>query len=397
MPTLSRRRPHLLDWAAAVGLSGPLIVLLYTAELRDPAASWVLLGSIVASTASWIVWRRLPRFQRIAAIAFALSAVGCLISADGPLAFGSAWVACLVLARTFGGAAALAYTAALCATTAGLHIVSGSSDERIVVETVATAVLAGFGTVFALVLRDAERVNRERERLSAEQAATLASLARANDDLRRSLGSEHDLVLAQERERTARELHDGLGHRLTAVGLSLEFAERMHTRDPERAWSEISRARATVREALDSMRKVVRAMHPVELSTIGGTDAFSAIAEAFRSSGLDIRVTVDGERQLSHEQSLLLVRFAQEGLTNVVRHADATRVDLRVTVHENGVDASIEDTGARPATETGVGFGLRSLRARAETLRGSLHATPTPHGFLLRMSLPADEREPVPA
>jgi signal transduction histidine kinase len=145
------------------------------------------------------------------------------------------------------------------------------------------------------------------------------------------------------------------------------------------------------------MRKVVRAMHPVELSTIGGTDAFSAIAEAFRSSGLDIRVTVDGERQLSHEQSLLLVRFAQEGLTNVVRHADAKRVDLRVTVHENGVDASIEDTGARPATETGVGFGLRSLRARAETLRGSLQASATPHGFLLRMSLPVDEREPVPA
>jgi signal transduction histidine kinase len=390
MPTLSRRRPHLLDWAAAVGLSGPLIVLLYTAEARDAAASWVLLGAVVASAASWIVWRRVPRLEKVAAIAFALSAVGCLVSADGPLAFGSAWVACLVLARTFGGAAALAFTAALCATTAGLHIVSGSSDERIVVETVATAVLAGFGTVFALVLRDAERVNRERERLSAEQGVTLASLAEANEELRRRLGSEHDLVLAEERERIARDLHDGLGHRLTAVGLSLEFAERMRDRDPERAWSELSRARTTVSEALDSMRKVVRAMHPVELSTIGGTDVFTAIAEAFRSSGLDIRVTIDGDRELSHEHSLLLVRFAQEGLTNVVRHADASRVDLRVHAHAGGVEASIEDLGTRPAALAEVGFGLRSLRARAETLRGSLEAHPTAQGFMVRMSLPGD-------
>jgi signal transduction histidine kinase len=396
MPTLSRRRSQLLDWTAAVGLSGPLLVALYSADVRPAATTWGLLAVILAAVAAWIVWRRAPRLERAAAILFALCATGCLVLGDGPLAFGVAWVACLVLARTFGGMAALGYTALLCLAVAGLHVLIGSSAERILVETVGSAVLCGFGATFALVLHDGERVERERERLSAERDDTLASLARANEELRRRLGTEHDLVLAEERERTARDLHDGLGHRLTAVGLSLEFAERMRDRDPDRAWSELARARRTVSEALDSMRKVVRAMHPVELSTIGGTDVFPAIAEAFRSSGLDIRVTIAGDRELSHEHSLLLVRFAQEGLTNVVRHADASRVDLRVHAHAGGVEASIEDLGTRPAAIAEVGFGLRSLRARAETLRGTLEAHPTDRGFLVRMRLPGDELQ-VPA
>jgi signal transduction histidine kinase len=397
MAPLSRRRTRLLDWTAAVGLTGPSLVLMYTFDLRPPAASWGLFGVIIACVVTWTVWRRAPRLERIAAVLFAVAAVGCLVLSDGPLAFGIAWVACLVLARTFGALAAIGYTAALCVNVAVLHVLIGSSDERIVVETVATAVLAGFGTAFALVLHDGERVEREREHLSVERELNLARLAQANDELERRLGTEHDLVLAQERERTARELHDGLGHRLTAVGLSLEYAERMRERDPDCAWSEISRARGTVGDALDSMRKVVRAMHPVERGAIGGTDVFTAIAEAFRSSGLDITVSIDGDRELSHEHSLLLVRFAQEGLTNVVRHADASRVDLRVHAHPRGVDATIEDHGSRPADAGPVGFGLRSLRARAETLRGSLDAHPTPDGFLLRMVLPADAEQLVPA
>ena len=234
----------------------------------------------------------------------------------------------------------------------------------------------------------------------------LARLADANDELRRRLGTEQDLVLAQERERAARELHDGLGHRLTAIGLSLEFVDRAQDRDPERAHAELLRARATVGEALDSMRRLVRAMHPLELGTARGVDAFAAIADAFRSTGLDIAVTVDeqdetsGVRELSREHSLLLVRFVQEGLTNVVRHADAERVHLRVASGEGGIEASIEDSGpgadsdaAAPAA-TGDGFGLRSLRGRAETLGGSLQAGATATGFLLSIRLPLNQATP---
>ncbi|MFC6355753.1 sensor histidine kinase [Luethyella okanaganae] len=390
MPPPSSRRTALLDWAAGIGLAGPAFVMLQSADVRPVWITWILLSVIVASVAVWIIWRRVPRLERVTAVAFALCAVGSLVVSDGPLAFGTVWVACLVLARTFNGLVALYYTTVLCLMVIVLHAVTGSSWETITIETVSTAVLAGFGAAFALVLHDGERVERERERLSAEREATLASLAHANMELQRRQGSEQDLALAQERERAARELHDGLGHRLTAVGLSLEFAGRVRDRDPERAWLELARARTIVSDALDNMRRLVRAMHPVELGAMRGTDAFAAIADAFRSTGLDIRVTVDGARELSREHSLLLVRFVQEGLTNVVRHADASHVELHVRAHPTGVEASIEDLGIRPAPPGGEGFGLRSLRARAETLGGSLDARPTPHGFLMRISLPSE-------
>jgi signal transduction histidine kinase len=399
MPSRSVRRTRLLDGAAVIGLIGPLLVGLYLAPQRPAWMTVCALAALAVAVGAWVLWRRVPRLRRVAVLVFAVSSIALLIAGDGPLAFGGAWLACLLLALTFTGRAAVIYIGVLSAVVTALHLAVGSPVETVIVEVISSAVLAGFGAAFALVVSDGDRVERERERLSAEREDVLARLAAANDELRRRLGSEQDLVLAQERERASRELHDGLGHRLTAVGLSLQFVERAQGRDPERAHAELLRARATVGEALDSMRRLVRAMHPLELGSARGVEAFAAIADAFRSTGLDIRVDVEddavedddtaGAGELSHEHSLLLVRFVQEGLTNVVRHADAETVHLRVRSHADGIDASIEDSGSGPVAPVTDGFGLRSLRARAETLGGSLDASPTENGFLLRIWLPA--------
>lgn len=393
----SSRRTALLDWVAAIGLAGPVILMLDVLDDRPLVFTLLLGGAIALAVASWIVWRRVLRLERASAVVFAVATVGILVVGDQPLAFGGPWVACLVLARTFGAVAALCYTAALSLLIGALHFAVGNSWDSILVEGLSVAVITGFGTAFALVVHDGERVERERERLHEEREVTLARLEDAHAELQRRLGSEQDLVLAQERERAARELHDGLGHRLTAIGLALEFAERMGARDPERARQELVRARTSVSEALDAMRRTVRAMHPVELGSLRGTAAFAAIADSFRSTGVDVRVTVDGDQELSHEQSLLLLRVIQEGLTNVVRHADARHVDVHVGVTPVSVETSIEDFGAGPAPAAEEGFGLRSLRARAELLGGQFEAHPTAHGFALRIVLPTDAREAVAA
>lgn len=406
MPSRSARRTRLLDGAAAIGLAGPFLMALYAADTRPAWMTWSVVGAAAVAAFSWVVWRRVPRLRPAMAAIFAACGVALLIAGDGPLAFGAAWVSCLVLGLTFSGVAAVGYTAGLGAVVLVLHLAVGSSPDRIAAEVVSSLVLAGFGAAFALVLADGDRVEREREVLAAEREDALSQLAAANDELRRRLGSEQDLVLAQERERTSRELHDGLGHRLTAIGLSLEFVERAQDRDPERARDELRRARATVGESLDSMRRLVRAMHPLELGSARGVDAFAAIADAFRSTGLDISVTIEesdaidadgGRRELSHEHSLLLVRFVQEGLTNVVRHADADAVHLGVRSEGDRVEAWIEDrratdAGTEPPAPVVDGFGLRSLRGRAETLGGTLDARPTAIGFVVRISLPLTEK-----
>ena len=93
---------------------------------------------------------------------------------------------------------------------------------------------------------------------------------------------------------------------------------------------------------------------------------------------------------MPREHSLLLLRFGQEGLTDVVRPASATPVRLRVTAGADGVEAVIKDDGARGGGEDGPaeGFGLRSLRSRAESLGGRFDAGPDEEGFRVGISLP---------
>lgn len=214
---------------------------------------------------------------------------------------------------------------------------------------------------------------RTSERSRMDAAAVGVDLSQANEALRHSLSSERDLVLAEERARSARELHDGLGHRLTLVALALEYAQRARDRDPETAWAEIGVAAETNRDALSEMRLWVRALDPpVAEAGVGGAAAFNTIADAFRGTGLDVRVTHRGEqRPLEHDAALFATRFMQEGLTNVLRHATAGRADIEVIQSPHQVRFCIGDDGTG-ATTAKEGFGRRSLRERAELLGGEV-------------------------
>ena len=232
------------------------------------------------------------------------------------------------------------------------------------------------------------------ERSRSEAATVGVELEVANAALRTSLLLERDLVLAEERARSARQLHDGLGHRLTLVAMSLEYAQQAHVRDPEKAWAEVGTASATTREALSEMRLWVRALDPpVADEGVAGAAAFDAIADAFRGTGLDVRVTYRGEGPaLGRDAALFATRFIQEGLTNVLRHAVASRVDIEVIQSPQQVRFTIGDDGSGPSSPT-EGFGRRSLRERAETLGGTVSSRRSAlGGFELSAVLPLTGR-----
>ena len=234
---------------------------------------------------------------------------------------------------------------------------------------------------------------RTAEGSRSEAAAMGAELTLANTALRNSLLLERDLVLAEERARSARQLHDGLGHRLTLVAMSLEYAQQAHTRNPEKAWAEVETASATTRDALSEMRLWVRALDPpVADEGVAGAAAFEAIADAFRGTGLDVRVAYRGEGPaLGHDAALFATRFIQEGLTNVLRHAAASRVDIEVIQSPQQVRFTIGDDGAGSASPT-EGFGRRSLRERAEALGGTVNSRRSAlGGFELAAVLPLTE------
>lgn len=390
MFAIPTRRATLLDLAAAIGVSGPALMVLHSYDRRPTWMTVVVVVLLAAAILVWVLWRRSGERARVAALAFAVIATATMTLGNGSLYYGIVWTACLVLGVTFtSGVALWGYAAALISLVVVLHLSAGSSVEVMLGEVVSAAFFAGLAAALAAVLRDSLRVGQDlREALDRLDAVNVA--------LRARLDTDRDLVLARERERTARDLHDGLGHRLTAIGLSLDYASRVD--DPDAAREELSRARELVGDSLGAMRRLVRAMHPVELSALRNAEAFRAVADAFRGTGIDIRVSIDGDDgALRHEHALLLLRLVQEGLTNVVRHSHATTVDLRVRIggpgavdaHATVVEAVLEDHGAGPSPTPFVeGFGLRSLRTRAEELGGALEAAPTPHGFRLAVTLP---------
>lgn len=384
-------RYGLLDVAGGIGMTGPALMVLYSYDVRPAWISALIVTFLACSAVLWLLWRRSAQRRRSVAVAFAVMAVLIMSLGNGALFYGIIWSACLILGVTFRSTTVLwGYAAVLVATVVTLHVTTGSPAEAMATEAVGAAVLSGIAAATAVVLRDSLRVTAALREAVAERDA-------AHHELTRRFEAERDLVLAQERERSARELHDDVGHRLTAVGFSLDFA--MRTPDSDAAHAELAHARAVVGDSLDALRRLVRAMHPVELGRLDDIEAFRAVARAFDGTSLDVSVTVAPEgASLSRAHALLLLRFAQEGLTNVVRHANATRAHLTIAAEsaDGAIKAVLIDDGSRESGHESwsEGFGLRSLRSRAATLGGTVEAEMTDVGFRLTMSLPMTAEPP---
>lgn len=270
--------------------------------------------------------------------------------------------------------------------------------EEIVAEGLGVVLVSGFVVIFASLLREVERSGLRAQQANEHLTVLNAELTSANEQLRAAALVERDLVLAQERERTSRELHDGLGHRLTLVGMSLDYARRVRDSDPDAAWGELDHAATLNRETLDLMRRWVRALHPPEPGPdTNGTTSFEAIADSFRGTGLAVEVTYEGmpgPPPLPTAVSLLAHRFVQEGLTNVLRHADAGQVTIVMRQEVSLLEVLVRDDGD-PQADPGEGFGRRNLRERAEAIGGAV----TGHrlsegGFELRLRVPLTEEGP---
>lgn len=246
----------------------------------------------------------------------------------------------------------------------------------VISETIGNIAVLAVGIVVGLLLRQIRTDQNQNARLLAE--------------LRLAAMHEKELMLADERSRSARELHDGLGHRITLIAMTLEYAQRMRDRDADAAWTEVGTAQAEARSALAYMRRWVRALNPPREPNLEGTAALEAIADSFRGTGLSVEVEqIGAERELDKGASLFAYRLLQEGLTNVLRHSTADQVMITVHWLDDQIDIELADNGgaAEPASESG--FGLRSLSERAMELGGTFSVRYEPEGVILHGRIPA--------
>jgi signal transduction histidine kinase len=235
--------------------------------------------------------------------------------------------------------------------------------------------LVSFGSTlvlrFVTALRSAETLNRELEERVLEKRH---ELERSYDE-RRDL--ERDKLVAEERERLVREMHDGLGGQLVSL---LSIVEADASADP--------RVAAAIRTALDDMRLVIDSLDPALQTLAGALGAARARFEpALVASGIALEWQAGDLPKtpwLGPEDYLQVLRIAQEALVNTVRHAGATRVVVRSAKHtdENGsagilIEICDDGRGIDSARIVRSGSrGMSHMRERAARLSGSLRVEP---------------------
>jgi two-component system sensor histidine kinase DesK len=211
-----------------------------------------------------------------------------------------------------------------------------------------------------------------------QQVRAKVELARARTDLAR-------LAVSEERLRIARDLHDILGQRLSAVSLKAELAARLAARDPARAAVEMSEVAAVAREALADVRETVSGYRSLTLAT-----EIETARALLAAAGVSVEVAVSGD-PLPERIDECAGAIVREAVTNVIRHAAAERCVIRVgrrsgdvvvEVHNNGTG-----TGADGAT-VAYGNGLTGLTERLAGIGGILSARGKHNEFLVRATMP---------
>ncbi|MEO1621901.1 MAG: sensor histidine kinase [Cyanobacteria bacterium J06632_3] len=226
-------------------------------------------------------------------------------------------------------------------------------------------------------------------------------LQQANQDLRQSAQEIEKLAMDQERSRIARDIHDDLGHSLTALNIQLESAVKLWEKDPLQAHQFLTTAKQLGTQSLQAVRQSVAKLRQDPLA---GNDLKTAIAQLLQTlsnSQLTVHSSITLNHPLSTNLNILLYRVIQEGLTNIVKHANATQIHLTLTNSPAIVTLILEDNGTGfDLSKARTGFGLQSMRDRTESVGGTFTVTSKQSdltkeihkGTRLQISLPTTPR-----
>ncbi|MEO6772621.1 MAG: sensor histidine kinase [Kofleriaceae bacterium] len=210
----------------------------------------------------------------------------------------------------------------------------------------------------------------------------------AQQQLRRYATQVEELATTRERNRIARDIHDSVGHYLTVVHVQIEAARATVTSDPTASSACLGRAQDFAREGLAELRRSVSMLRSGDLEQRPFGLALAALVDDCRGRGLEIELVVEGPPQpLTPAVEFTLYRAAQEALTNVARHANATQVRCTLRHAAGEVTLTIADDGIG-AIATDGGFGLVGLRERAHLVGGSVQITTAPgRGFTVEVRI----------
>ncbi len=263
------------------------------------------------------------------------------------------------------------------------EIVARCADgEEIIVDASISQVRTSGRKLYTAVLRDITmRLEREEE------------LRNSNRQLR-ELSASLESVREEERTRIARELHDDLGQQLTGLRMNLSWiGARLRSDNPELS-DRVVNLQKQIDTTIGSVRRITSELRPLMLDDLGLFAAVGWLAEDIaKKTGLEVERRLDAvEPEIDADTSSALFRILQESLTNVVRHADASCVQVSLRVVDDCLTLRVEDDG-RGMEQADRGkprsFGLLGIRERAYILGGEVRIASAPgHGTSIEVTVP---------
>lgn len=204
-------------------------------------------------------------------------------------------------------------------------------------------------------------------------------------------------IVEAERMRIARDIHDGPAQLMANLVLKAEIVEKLFARDPESALAELAEFRSTARVALEETRRLIFDLRPMALDDLGLVPTLrKLLADLGVRHGTAVGFHLVGsERRLPPDLEASLFRIIQEATTNALRHAEASAVDVTLTIGPGTVKASIRDNGrgfdvaaARAQASRTGRLGLATMRERAALQNGVIDLYSAPHhGTDVRLSI----------
>jgi signal transduction histidine kinase len=285
-----------------------------------------------------------------------------------------------LLPARYGLGAGVFVTVAVVAKTTGFDVSAVDADLLLGM----VAVWASF--LFLLYISHLTQTSQERGTLIAELEAAKAALEAAQ---RR----EAEVAVLRERERLARDLHDSLGHALVALSVQLEAVQRLYRVDPEQASAQVDEMKALTRSSMDALRRSLAGLRAPGLGDRALGPALQALCiDLGERTGAQIHCQIDeGVNYVNTTLAEALWRVTQEALTNVERHAQASRLQVSLACEPSGVVLRVRDDGIglSPEAESSPDhFGLRGMRERVEGLGGTLSLRGDRDGTLVEACLP---------
>lgn len=232
----------------------------------------------------------------------------------------------------------------------------------------------------------------EQNRLRAEMVRKLQNALEENAGLHAQLLTQaREAGVLDERQRMAREIHDTLAQGLTGIITQIQ-ATQQNWQSPDIARNHLDHALNLARESLAEARRSVEALRPRPLDEAQLPDALRDMAHRWaQTSTIEVRVDVTGDPvALSPALEVTLFRVAQEALTNVSKHAHATRAGVTLSYLGDVVLLDVRDDGVGMNGRRGHGFGIASMTQRIRSVGGALEIESTPgDGTAISVSVPA--------